>query len=93
MDLAHDTLYSIQTVLRHSLGTRALKSLGAFTGWGGVIYLFSHLGVLWQEPALFQEAERLVELLPSLTAQDQEFDVVAGSAGGVARRACSSSMP
>jgi type 2 lantibiotic biosynthesis protein LanM len=83
-DLAHGTLYSIQTVLRHSQGTRALKSLGAFTGWGGVIYLFSHLGALWQEPALFQEAESLVELLPSLIAHDQEFDLVTGAAGGIA---------
>ena len=41
-----------------------LTSIGAFDGWGGVIYALTHLSVLWSEPALLKEAERLVDFLP-----------------------------
>jgi type 2 lantibiotic biosynthesis protein LanM len=83
-DLARAALHSIQAILRHPQSAQAIKKMGAFAGWGGVIYLFSHLGVLWQESALFQEAEVVVERISSLIADDQEFDIMAGAAGGIA---------
>lgn len=62
--------------LRDSLG-----SVGGFNGWGGILYLYAHLGVLWQDQALLAEAEELVKLLPDLIDKDQVLDVIGGSAG------------
>ncbi|MCI0398534.1 MAG: type 2 lantipeptide synthetase LanM family protein [Chloroflexi bacterium] len=61
-----------------------LKLVGGFSGWGGVIYALTHLGVLWQQPALLDEAEAIATTLPPLIAQDQFFDVMAGAAGCLA---------
>jgi type 2 lantibiotic biosynthesis protein LanM len=58
-----------------------LTSVGGFIGWGGVIYTLTHLGVLWDQPALVAEAEAMVERLPSLIAQDEDSDILRGSAG------------
>lgn len=58
-----------------------IKSVGGFDGWGGVIYTLTHLGVLWERPALLAEAESVVELLPELIGQDEHLDIISGSAG------------
>jgi type 2 lantibiotic biosynthesis protein LanM len=58
-----------------------LRSIGAFDGWGGIIYTLTHLGILWNEPALVTEAERCVAALPRLIDQDEDLDVVGGAAG------------
>ena len=60
-----------------------LKSIGGFDGWGGVIYTLTHLGMLWDEPALLAEAQELVKLVPPLIEQDKGLDIIAGSAGGI----------
>jgi type 2 lantibiotic biosynthesis protein LanM len=57
------------------------ESIGAFSGWGGVIYTLSHLGVLWNESDLLAEAEGIVELLPGLIERDEALDIIEGSAG------------
>jgi type 2 lantibiotic biosynthesis protein LanM len=59
-------------------------SIGGFCGLGSYIYLLSHLGALWSEPALYQEAEELVPLLSEGIAQDQVFDIIGGAAGCIA---------
>jgi type 2 lantibiotic biosynthesis protein LanM len=56
-------------------------SIGAFEGWGSLLYLLIHLSVLWHEPALVHEAEELIELLPELISRDEHFDILSGSAG------------
>jgi type 2 lantibiotic biosynthesis protein LanM len=56
-------------------------ALGGFNGWGGVIYTFTHLATLWQQPALLAEAEALVERLPPLIEQDDRLDISSGAAG------------
>jgi type 2 lantibiotic biosynthesis protein LanM len=58
-----------------------IMSVGGFLGWGGVIYTLTHLGELWNQPALRSEAEAVVELLPSLIKQDKHFDIMGGAAG------------
>jgi type 2 lantibiotic biosynthesis protein LanM len=58
-----------------------LKSVGAFSGWGSVIYTLSHLGTLWNEPTLWVEAEAIVKLLPGLIEEDKAFDIIDGAAG------------
>jgi len=71
-----------ETMLRR-LGKNksSVKSIGAFSGWGGVIYTLSHLGALWREAELLNEAEALVATLPSSIEQDEYLDIIGGAAG------------
>lgn len=61
-----------------------VTSIGAFTGWGGLIYTLTHLGVLWEQPELIAEAEQIAALLPNLIKSDQQFDLIGGAAGCIA---------
>jgi len=65
-----------------------LTSIGAFDGWGGVIYTLTHLGALWNESELLARAEELVGWLPDLIEQDEEFDVIGGAAGCIGGLIC-----
>jgi type 2 lantibiotic biosynthesis protein LanM len=58
-----------------------LTTIGGYSGWGGVIYAFTHLAVLWGQPAILAEAEQMVEGIPDLIERDEILDVIAGSAG------------
>ncbi|HZR39655.1 MAG TPA: type 2 lanthipeptide synthetase LanM family protein [Ktedonobacteraceae bacterium] len=69
---------SIEELHRH------MSALGGYDGWGGIVYLYSHLGTLWQDQNLLAEARQLVALFPDLVDRDEAFDVIAGSAGGIA---------
>lgn len=57
------------------------KNIGAFDGWGSILYLLAHLGVLWNEPALLHAAEKVAAPLPALIARDEQLDILSGSAG------------
>jgi type 2 lantibiotic biosynthesis protein LanM len=59
----------------------SVSSIGAFDGWGGVIYALTHVAAVWNDPELFAEAEALVERIPDLLAQDTRLDVIGGAAG------------
>ena len=67
----------------HQAGNDAppMPSVGAFTGWGGLIYVLSQLGALWSDADLVAEAERIVGILPPLIEKDTAFDIVDGAAG------------
>jgi type 2 lantibiotic biosynthesis protein LanM len=69
--------------LKKRLETTAknIRSIGAFDGWGGIIYMHSHLAALWQDAELMAYAHSLVERLPDLIDQDNSLDVVGGCAG------------
>ena len=58
-----------------------LTWIGGFVGWGGILYTLTHLGALWRQPQLLDEAQEIVELLPALIDQDEQLDVVSGAAG------------
>ncbi|MDB9304260.1 MULTISPECIES: type 2 lanthipeptide synthetase LanM family protein [Cyanophyceae] len=58
-----------------------IKFIGGFSGWGGIIYTYTHLGILWREPELIADAITLVAKIPPLIAQDQQLDIIAGAAG------------
>ncbi len=81
--LARGALQNIQALLKQPQ-QETLSMIGAFGGVGGLLYLFAHLGQLWGEPKLFQQAEELVQTLPGLIEQDERFDIIAGSAGCMA---------
>ncbi|HET9226276.1 MAG TPA: type 2 lanthipeptide synthetase LanM, partial [Thermoanaerobaculia bacterium] len=57
---------------------------GAYAGWGGIVYALTHLGRLWEEPELLAEAEGLAGFLASRIETDDAYDLIAGSAGGIA---------
>ncbi|MFL6094728.1 MAG: type 2 lanthipeptide synthetase LanM family protein [Blastococcus sp.] len=56
-------------------------TVGPYDGLGSIVFLLTHLGVLWAEPQLLREAEKVVDQLPALVAQDTHLDVIYGSAG------------
>lgn len=58
-----------------------IKFIGGFSGWGGIIYTYTHLGILWRQPELIADAVTLVAKIPPLIAQDQQLDIIAGAAG------------
>jgi type 2 lantibiotic biosynthesis protein LanM len=58
-------------------------SVGGFGGWGGIIYTFTHAGVLWNDSYLLDEAERLADQLPAVIEQDTTLDIIGGVAGGL----------
>ncbi len=76
------------TTIRHFVTEKKqyphLNGIGTFSGMGSYIYLLSHLGALWQEPTLYEEAEEIVKLLPAIIAREKRFDVIGGSAGCIA---------
>ena len=72
----------LSTVLRRvNIDTPQMQAVGAFTGWGGLIYVLCQLGTLWNRPDLLTEAERIVDILPPLIEGDRAFDIVEGAAG------------
>ncbi len=57
---------------------------GAFTGLGGVIYTLSHVGRLWRDASLLDEADELAATLDDGdedAEEGHEFDVMGGCAG------------
>jgi type 2 lantibiotic biosynthesis protein LanM len=71
-----------ETILRRLEKNEAsVKSIGAFSGWGGMIYALSHLGALWHETELLGKAEAIVATLRSLIEQDEHLDIITGAAG------------
>jgi lantibiotic modifying enzyme len=62
---------------------RGCVSIGAFTGWGGVIYALAHLGVLLESGDYIDRAETLVPLVEGLIDCDEALDIQAGSAGAI----------
>lgn len=84
--LAQAILPTIRRQVESSRSTT--KAIGCYTGWGGLIYSLTHLGVLWDQPALLAEAEDIVELLPGLIEQDDQFDIMAGAAGCIKSLLC-----
>jgi type 2 lantibiotic biosynthesis protein LanM len=60
------------------------QTIGAFMGVGSLIYLFSHLSALWHDPSYLSKAEKLLNQLGQGIEQDQQFDIITGSAGCIA---------
>jgi len=80
--LARATLRTIQQQL--AISPNQVTGIGAFEGLSGLIYTFTHLGVLWSEPALLMQAQELAARLASLVEQDRSLDVMRGAAGCIA---------
>ena len=60
-----------------------LPEIGAFEGWGGVLYALTHLGALWEDQTLLDHAAQVVETMTGLVEQNDTYDFVRGSAGAI----------
>ena len=78
-NLAKATLTTIRRLVETDRSY--VKSIGAFDGWGGIIYTLTHLATVWEQTDLLTEAEKIVELLTKLIEQDRQFDIISGAAG------------
>jgi type 2 lantibiotic biosynthesis protein LanM len=80
--LARAALASLRPLLRGE--TTPLPLLGAYGGWGGLIYALVHLGQLWRDPDLPGAAESCVAMLAPRIAADEHLDLLDGAAGCLA---------
>jgi type 2 lantibiotic biosynthesis protein LanM len=78
-DLARRALNTLRARLENS--SEHIRSIGAFDGWGGIIYTLSHLAALWQDAELISYASHMVDRLPELLAKDKSLDIIGGCAG------------
>ncbi|MGZ4871736.1 MAG: type 2 lanthipeptide synthetase LanM family protein [Candidatus Angelobacter sp.] len=78
-DLARSALNTLRARLENT-GTH-IRSIGAFDGWGGIIYMLSHLAALWQDAELISYANSMADRLPELIDKDESLDVIGGCAG------------
>ena len=83
-NLARAALASVQEYEKELRKKPQDLLLGGFFGWGALIYLYTHLGSLWQEEALLTRARDIVLLLPELIGLDTYLDFLSGSSGSLA---------
>ncbi|MEM8780089.1 MAG: type 2 lanthipeptide synthetase LanM, partial [Cyanobacteria bacterium P01_G01_bin.49] len=81
-NLARAGLRTLQNQIQQN--ESLIKLIGGFSGWGGIIYTLTHLGVLWQQPELLEEAVGLVSFIKAKISQDKELDLIDGAAGCLA---------
>jgi lantibiotic modifying enzyme len=76
-------------MLRHiELFGAELPGIGAFEGWGGMLYALSHLATRWHDPAVLSQAGDVVNILASFIEQDDAFGVQRGAAGAIGALLC-----
>jgi len=61
-----------------------IPGLGVYSGSGGLMYTLAHLGVLWKDTPLIDEAKAVAADIQSLVETDRMLDVIGGSAGCIA---------
>jgi len=77
--LARAALSNVLSLLKDT--NPSSYDLGAFSGAGGIIYLFAHLGSLWHQESLFDDAEKIIKHLPQRIECDDRLDFMSGCAG------------
>jgi type 2 lantibiotic biosynthesis protein LanM len=78
-ELARRALNTLRTRLENK--NEHIRSIGAFDGWSGIIYMLSHLAALWQDAELLSYAGSLLDRLPGLLDHDKSLDIIGGCAG------------
>jgi type 2 lantibiotic biosynthesis protein LanM len=81
MQLARAGLATIRLQLDALKQINAPLLIGAFSGLGSLIYLFSHLATLWKDDTCLQMADEVLALIEKQIEMDQRLDLMAGSAG------------
>jgi len=57
--------------------------VGGFDGWGGLLYTWLRLGLLWKDEEFMQKALRAVPKMAGLIDGDRDLDLIRGAAGGI----------
>ncbi len=78
-DLAEDAWRNAMFILQS--GRRKVTGIGAFTGWGSILYAAQHLSTLWDDAKIIGDAKALLPPPDLLTLEDDVYDVVGGAAG------------
>ena len=55
--------------------------IGYFSGIGGMMAFLTHLGVLWEDQSLLEQAQSLIPILMQKIPHDDKFDIIDGAAG------------
>ncbi|GCE30666.1 lanthionine synthetase [Dictyobacter alpinus] len=79
-ELAHSMALNLHQQLDGSLAGPG-EYIGAFAGWGSLLYVFSHLYMLWHESWLLDALEDVIERIEPLIELDQQLDIMHGAAG------------
>ncbi|GEO03592.1 type 2 lantibiotic biosynthesis protein [Adhaeribacter aerolatus] len=79
--LAQQSLNTIISTADDYMADNFVKRLGMFDGWIGIIYLYTHLGILWQRADLLDQAEVVTRFLDPYLPAGKDVDIVTGSAG------------
>lgn len=58
-----------------------LTSIGAFDGWGSVVYALVHLARLWDDPSLLHAIDPVLDILEAALPEDAPADLLSGRAG------------
>ncbi|MDX1416319.1 MAG: type 2 lanthipeptide synthetase LanM family protein [Candidatus Promineifilaceae bacterium] len=80
-DLARRAVTAMQQHIE--LFAAELPGVGAFEGWGGILYVLTHLGALWQDESLLEQAEDLTEIIGRFVTDDEDYSISSGAAGAV----------
>jgi type 2 lantibiotic biosynthesis protein LanM len=78
-DLARGALETMRG--RRELDPLHVSGIGAFDGWGGVVYSLAHIGALWENKAILAEADGIAEVIEPLIERDRALDLFGGAAG------------
>jgi type 2 lantibiotic biosynthesis protein LanM len=65
-------------------GTEKVPTIGAFQGWGGVLYAAAHLARLWDDRELLTATAPMLGQVAAQIDQDEDLDMVGGAAGAIA---------
>jgi type 2 lantibiotic biosynthesis protein LanM len=74
-------LQSAEELLEKNDAVPPSKIIGAFDGLSGVIYLYTHLGILWKRDDLLKEAEYLSGIFKKHIKNDSYLDIISGASG------------
>ncbi|NIZ06419.1 type 2 lanthipeptide synthetase LanM family protein [Pseudoalteromonas sp. HF66] len=82
----HSFTEKSKDIVNHILNTIDVRSsyfTGACEGLGGIIYMLSHVGTLWEDSYFLDIAKSLAEKLNALTFRDRNYDLFFGSSGAI----------
>jgi lantibiotic modifying enzyme len=57
--------------------------VGGFEGWGGLVYVWLQLAILWRDDGLMEKAIGALARIAELVDEDEDLDVIRGAAGGI----------
>lgn len=77
---ARGALTTLRWMIRDYPGS--VNGIGAFNGWGGIVYSLAELGALWADEGLLEEAEALLPRIEAGIVEDESHELLAGAAGG-----------